>query len=344
MTSTAELMPVTVREWTDILARIRFGTVRIAGKTYSAARIKLVAHRLANYADSDGTRIHPGIARLAVDLEIEYRTVRDTLALLRRLGLIHRVRPATGRGRADEYRLTLPLDLLDRDDLDVWTPTHHAQHTQKVRDTHRGTSRAPLCTRGPKDPAPTPAGAGTPGPPAPAVPPAPPVAAASPRTATSGCAGSTRTATQGPQDPTTYQDHNTTPTDQPTARVCEPVTVSHASRCVHGLTAERRTDGRPACALCRVAEDRPTIYQPMPTRYVTPAPTPSVTRRSPSGPRCTADSSSGPKTATASHEWLPQLRCRVTGISKAGEGPDVAYRPGCSPSRPGVGSPWTSPK
>ncbi|WP_317794075.1 hypothetical protein [Actinoplanes sichuanensis] len=89
-----DLIPVTVREWTDILARIRFGTVTIAGKTYSAARIKLVAHRLATYADHDGTRIHPGIARLAVDLEIEYRTVRDTLTLLRRLGLLQLVRPA----------------------------------------------------------------------------------------------------------------------------------------------------------------------------------------------------------------------------------------------------------
>jgi hypothetical protein len=262
MTTATELIAVTVREWTDILARIRFGTVTVAGKTYSAARIKLVAHRLANYADTDGTRIHPGIARLAVDLEIEYRTVRDTLALLRRLGLLQLVRPAAGRGRADEYRLTLPTDLLDRDDLDVWTPTHHAQQTQKIRDSHRGTPRtrpASHCTRGPQATAPTLTATDTPSPQDPAPTPEPPIGAASTRTTKTGSARSSRTVTQGPQAPTTYQDHNTTPTDQPTAKVCGPVTLPRATRCVHGLTADRRTDGRPACALCRVAERGSTI-------------------------------------------------------------------------------------
>jgi hypothetical protein len=288
---TTDRIPVTVREWTDILARIRFGTVAIAGKTYSAARIKLVAHRLANYADTDGTRIHPGIARLAVDLEIEYRTVRDTLAHLRRLGLLHLVRPATRRGHADEYRLTLPLDLLDRDDLEVWTPTRHAQHTQKVRETHRGTSRTPTCTPGPQDPAPTPADAGTPGPQDPAASPEPPVAATSTRTTKSRCAGSSRTTTQGPQAPTTYQDHNTTPTDQPTPRLCATVTVSRANttppgRCIHGLTAERRTDGRPACALCRIAERHPTNHHQTSTLpREAPASIPPAAWRSPSGPQ-----------------------------------------------------------
>ncbi|MFC4071929.1 hypothetical protein [Actinoplanes subglobosus] len=259
MTST-ELIPVTVREWTDILARIRFGTVKVAGKTYSAARIKLIAHRLANYADNDGTRIHPGIARLAVDLEIEYRTVRDTLSLLRRLGLLQLVHPATGRRNADEYRLTLPTDLLDRDDLEVWTPTRHATQTQKIRDTHRGTPRTTHCTQSPQTPARTRAGTATPGPQDPAPMPEPPRAARSSRTTKSSDAGSSRTTMQGPHAPTTYQDHNTTPTNQPTPKVCATVTVSRATRCVHGLTADRRGDGRPACALCRVAEYRPAVH------------------------------------------------------------------------------------
>jgi hypothetical protein len=265
MTTATELIAVTVREWTDILARIRFGTVSIAGKTYSAARIKLVAHRLANYADSDGTRIHPGIARLAVDLEIEYRTVRDSLALLRRLGLVQIVRPAAGRGRADEYRLTLPTDLLDRDDLEVWTPTHHAQHTQKVRAAHRGTSRTPsnvLCTRGPADPTPAPADTGAHAPQDPATLPEPPAAAASSGTTKSGAAGSSRTAAQSPHAPTTYQDHHTTPTDQSqdvTVTVTPACGPPRPTRCEHGLTAALRLDGEPACALCRVIGRRTPI-------------------------------------------------------------------------------------
>jgi hypothetical protein len=258
MTSTVELIAVTVREWTDILARIRFGKVTIAGKTYSAARIKLVAHRLATYADHDGTRIHPGIARLAVDLEIEYRTVRDTLTHLRRLGLLQLVRPAAGHRRADEYRLTLPADLLDRDDLDVWTPTHHTQQTQRVRDAHRGTprTRPTTCTPSPRTPAPIASGNAAPGPQDPAPAPQPPGGARSTATPRTSGAGSSRTVAQGPQAPTTYQDHHTTPTDhiQDVTVTLTPAPAPRPSnpRCGHGLTTARRPDGQPACALCRV--------------------------------------------------------------------------------------------
>lgn len=260
-------LPVTVREWTDILARIRFGTVHIAGKNYSAARIKLVAHRLADYADSDGTRIRPGIARLAVDLEIEYRTVRDTLALLRRLGLLQIVRHANGRGNADEYRLTLPVDLLDRDDLDVWTPTQHTQRTQQIRDNHRGTTRTPAvtrCTQRPQNPTPPQPAHLPPVPQDPTSPPAPGNRATSPGTPEPAPAGSSRTTTQGPHAPTTYQDHNTTPTDQ-TPTVSPTLTPTTPPRCEHGLTTARRHDGRPACALCRVLHRRET-GNPIPGR------------------------------------------------------------------------------
>ncbi|GGN93894.1 hypothetical protein GCM10010112_82670 [Actinoplanes lobatus] len=246
-----EQIPVTVREWTDILARIRFGTVKAFGKTYSAARIKLVAYRLANYADSDGTRIRPGIARLAVDLEIEYRTARDVIALLRRLGLIHLEAAGAGRGRADEYRLTLPTDLLDRDDLDVWTPTQHTHHTRQLSDRHRGRTTHPRTPiHGPQDGAATDT--------------APPPARSS-RTTETRDARSSRTPAHGPQDLATYQDLDTTPTDQPPLAPRTAVTVTRATtptvpdrspRCHHGLTAGRRRDGRPACALCRrIAHD-----------------------------------------------------------------------------------------
>ncbi|WP_229070794.1 LAGLIDADG family homing endonuclease [Actinoplanes sp. DH11] len=256
-------LPATVRAWTDILARIRFGTVRVAGKSYSAARIKLVAHRLATYADSDGTRIHPGIARLATDLEIDYRAARDVLSLLRRLGLITLVRPATGRGRADEYRLTLPTDLLDRDDLTVWSPTTHTDQVQQTRAAHRGGANTRSRTATPAA-APKPQGPQAVAPTDHTQDPQDPASArnAEPsRTAEPASAEPTGTAPQWPEGHATHQDLDTTLTAQP---LLDPPTAGTLSRangrhCRHGLSAARRKDGRPACTLCRIAESRPAV-------------------------------------------------------------------------------------
>lgn len=285
----AEQMPVTHREWVEIVARIRFGTVKIAGKNYTALRIKAVAGRVASYADSDGTRVRPGVARVAVDLETEYRTVRDVIAYLRRLGLLQIVR-AGGGSKATEYRLTLPTDLLDRDDLTVWSPREQAEAIDRIRSAHRGGPRKPpngprgKSTQGPQDAASTGTDAATQGPEDSTLPvdnsatlrPEDPTSAfgdPSDAASSGACvrsdAASSGAPTLRPQDPTTYQDQDTTPTDQ-MAGVTATVTVARTTgpttnpdppplptRCEHGLPAGPRGDGRPACALCRVAEDRP---------------------------------------------------------------------------------------
>ncbi|WIM97828.1 hypothetical protein ACTOB_001382 [Actinoplanes oblitus] len=111
--------------------------MKIAGKSYTALRIKAVAERVASFADADGTRVRPGIARIAVDLETDYRTVRDVLSYLRRLGLVKVVR-AGGGTKATEYRLTLPVDLLDRDDIEVWSPAKQALEIRRAQERHRG--------------------------------------------------------------------------------------------------------------------------------------------------------------------------------------------------------------
>src|SRR4051812_7300089 len=67
--SADERLAVSHRQWTEILGRCRFGIVKIAGKSYTALRIKAVAQRIAGYADADGSRVRPGIARVAGDLE-----------------------------------------------------------------------------------------------------------------------------------------------------------------------------------------------------------------------------------------------------------------------------------
>jgi hypothetical protein len=283
----AERMPASVREWTDILARIRFGTVKIAGKNVTGPRIKLVAGRLANYADGDGTRVRPGIARLSVDLEMDYRIVGSIVAHLRRLGLLGLVRPGGG-AKADEYRLTLPVDLLDRDDLEVWSPGRQTLEIERVRRDKRGARKvAEGSPEGPDgDPTHVPQGdASDDGAhvpegdlSAPQVPPThvpqgdaslgdarptgrPEIADARP----------TGSRTHVPQGQATFQDLDTRTTHHSGEDVAVTVTAPGATgstaktdssprpqQCYHGLPGGLRSDGKPTCALCRVGAP-PTI-------------------------------------------------------------------------------------
>ena len=57
----------TVRQWTDVVRRARLGRTT-----------KLVAFLIANYADSNGTRVFPGIARLSIEAELTYNVVQVT--------------------------------------------------------------------------------------------------------------------------------------------------------------------------------------------------------------------------------------------------------------------------
>jgi hypothetical protein len=280
--SSTELMPATVREWTDILARVRLGKVRAAGRNLTGATVKAVASRLASYADGNGTRVRPGIARLAVDLEVDYRTARLAVAYLRSIGLLGLVRPGGRRG-ADEFRLTLPVDLLDRDDLIVWSPSEQRAEIERLSDGHR---------RLPRDPGPGPDDDGSQGPGGPvkddgSLGPQGPVKAVdnsgsqghqgpvkgsetAPITGPSGTPKSSITGPSGqlslgPVGPATHQDLDTTTThhpDQalrtavtlpgPAGPANEPDSPSRPKRCQHGLPGGLRGDGRPACALCRV--------------------------------------------------------------------------------------------
>jgi hypothetical protein len=286
----ADRMPATFREWVEVIARTQFGTVRLCGKNHASSRIKLVAGRLANYADSDGTRVRPGIARLAVDVNIDYRAARAIVAYLRDVGLLQLVRVG-GRNGTDEYRLSLPVDLLERDDFEVWSPSRHRLEIERLSESHRrlprtpprgpGTNRSPLPEGAVmEEESPLPEGAVK-----------EPNEAASqgpegavehpdddPITAPSGTSKSPITAPSGtasllPQGPATDQDRNTRATDQPdgdveaavtgpraTAPATNPDSSPRPQRCAHGLPGRLRSDGRPACALCRVAEDRPATH------------------------------------------------------------------------------------
>lgn len=109
-----------VNAWVNIVRRARLG-----------ATTTLVALTVASYANKDGTSVFPGAARLAVQCEISYSTARASLAKLRRVGLIEMVRRgARKRGQADEYRLILAEDLMDR--CEVPTPEQERQAIERL--------------------------------------------------------------------------------------------------------------------------------------------------------------------------------------------------------------------
>jgi hypothetical protein len=139
----------TVRAWTDVVRRAQFDKVIVgthAGRFIKGSTVKAVALTLASYADSNGTRVFPGVARLAADLEIGYRVAGRCVVGLRELGLIELVRRAVRRGarserdRTDEYRLTLPEDLFER--LTVPTPSDFRSIVAAVARPHRHVSEA----------------------------------------------------------------------------------------------------------------------------------------------------------------------------------------------------------
>src|SRR6266851_2612976 len=126
----------TVNSWVNVVRRAHLDET-----------MKPIALLLASYANKDGTSIHPGVARLAVQSGKSYRTVQRVLARLRAIGLIEAMpRVKTPRGWKDGYRLILAADLLDK--LDVPTPaaedaaieaiaSRERERVRKYRREHR---------------------------------------------------------------------------------------------------------------------------------------------------------------------------------------------------------------
>jgi hypothetical protein len=130
--------PITLRQWVDVMRRARLGRTT-----------KAVALMLATYADNDGTRVFPGVARLSVDCELTYNVVQGALKALRDAGLIQVVRRAARRGRADEYCLILAPDVLDR--VDVLTPAQVGTAAVALADRRRGRYRPTTTAGGVRD-------------------------------------------------------------------------------------------------------------------------------------------------------------------------------------------------
>jgi hypothetical protein len=120
--------------WLNMVRRMRFSGLvpGLAGRI-----IKAVAFDMAACADFvNGGDVRPGIARIAVECEIDYRTAKRAVAAIRNLGLIRLVRRATRRGHSDVYQLTMPEDILDR--LTVLTPSEMDLAIETIRSGSRG--------------------------------------------------------------------------------------------------------------------------------------------------------------------------------------------------------------
>jgi DNA-binding transcriptional ArsR family regulator len=117
----------------------RFDWERMIRRALIPLTVKGIALILASYADGDGRNARPGERRMIAVTGTSESTVRRALAELRRLGLVERVFQGGSvgrRGQADEYRLTLPADLLDR--VPCLTPTRNTGHPRPV-DSRRNT-------------------------------------------------------------------------------------------------------------------------------------------------------------------------------------------------------------
>jgi hypothetical protein len=94
----------------------RFEWERVVRRCLLPKDTKLVAFTCATYADPDGSRVRPGVPRLAAVAGMGQSTLRRHLQALAEIGLLERVSHGGGHGRerGARWRLTVPSDLLDR--------------------------------------------------------------------------------------------------------------------------------------------------------------------------------------------------------------------------------------
>jgi hypothetical protein len=117
---------------TELKPEGRYEWERIVRRVQMPATAKLVAFTIATYADKGGNNVRPGVARLAAVSCLSERSVRSGLTCLRELGLVERTVSGSANGMrrlTDEYRLTVPADLLERVDL---LPPNEIRETEAV--------------------------------------------------------------------------------------------------------------------------------------------------------------------------------------------------------------------
>jgi DNA-binding transcriptional ArsR family regulator len=229
-------------------------------------RQKLAALVVSSYADPDGTGIHCGVTRLAVDLRVSYRTAQRYLSWLRQVGLLELVREGNRRRRlSDEYRLIIGPDILEH--FEVLDPDRYDEMRTDLRDA-RSAKRDQASPKNDAQSAPAFA----------------PVESdqASPRLSYKDGDQASNSASSGvtqgvpPPSNITFPNRSTFPADDgdlgtdvtgPRAKPDEdpnPDSSSPPKKCPDGLSSATRPDGKPECPICRRRASRPGIEVPPP--------------------------------------------------------------------------------
>ena len=128
-------IPMGMFEWIDALGRVRVKDFGVAPKT-----VKEVGWRMALFGDPDGSRVMPGLAKLAVLCQADYKTVKTVVSKLESAGFLGRISRGSGpqgarAHHANCYQLTVPLDLLDR--FEVLSPADLEVEAERVREANR---------------------------------------------------------------------------------------------------------------------------------------------------------------------------------------------------------------
>lgn len=111
--------------WEGLLLRARVGS-----------NVKLVGWVLRTHGNANGTSVRPSLATLVMETEMSYDVVKRARAVLIKIGLIVLVKRGNRRrGIADEYRLAIPDDFLER--AEVLSPAEIREGAIKIKNERR---------------------------------------------------------------------------------------------------------------------------------------------------------------------------------------------------------------
>jgi hypothetical protein len=230
----------------DVRPSGRYEWERLVRRISMPGHIKLLALTLSTYADADGSRVRPGQGTLAAVIGVTARTIRRQMTILEDdLGLLQMVSRGGGRGGSGNpavYRLTVPVDLLERvrllspseqpevsPDIQMSGQSDESADTQMSpeNDFHRTSDVVTERLTG--------------------------HLASIDRT--SGCPTTTHIPTTTDQPPTDLPAQLTTAREtgksqDDVGELGEP-RASPPDRCEHNLVVRLRPDGAPSCAFCR---------------------------------------------------------------------------------------------
>lgn len=108
--------------------------------------VKAIICAFADFGDFDGTRVRPGLAKVAAATGREYNTVKAAIAVAREVQLVELVRKSRSPDSADEYRLIAGPQLRER--VRVRSCDEFDDLVEEIRVKRRGKYRKPAGPHG----------------------------------------------------------------------------------------------------------------------------------------------------------------------------------------------------